>query len=610
MPKPAGHDLVRYYLLSDSASLDFMQWMRRAVGRLAERYGVPDHRAFPVWGMTHIFDVEEDTAFNETDTLSIGDGGIDGWFMDEDNLVLHLMQAKYPENELASTPPGSLRSLLNGALFLSDAKAVADSVHAQKLNVIADALKRAIDDDFAISLDFLIAGKVSDQAKRELEIAAMAANPRFSVSFYDIDKLEEIWIANEPIGDLSGKYVDFILSGKDEFYDRSGAPVSGVSNSAIAALDGKSLGDVVAENGPQLFHANVRYYLAKSNRVNKSMIRTLEDEVGRSAFWLYNNGLTIVVDNYEFVLNDQQNMVLRALNPQIVNGAQTSSVLKERRHSLTAGVVSVQARIIAIDNSGAGKNALLKISEFTNSQTQVKLSDLRSNDERHRKIQKNFESLEVPYFYVRRMGEWNALTPAQRATFGTRRVPKDAIGQSYLAYRGKPADAIGKKESIYGENENLAFDSQTPASVFLLAYEIFIAADELLSKGSSLNRLVPSLFSGDEPSEQLKGFTRSRKLVAATVTALAAEILISRYSGIGDARAKKLRALFSDQPEKLEAVLRKCYKVLWVWSMSLGSPTEIRSALQRPSSFTEHLRGHLKNELAEYDIETLLPSLG
>src|SRR5690606_530223 len=140
----------------------------------------------------------------------------------------------------------------------------------------------------------------------------------------------ELKLAEDPIEDLTGQTVTFALAGDEEFYERGQLSLAGIEKAGVAVLDGRSIADAVDQWRARLFHGNVRYYLRRSNRVNKSMLATLEEEAGRRAFWLYNNGLTIVADEFTFEAVGGER-VLVATNPQIVNGAQTSSVLRERR---------------------------------------------------------------------------------------------------------------------------------------------------------------------------------------------------------------------------------------------------------------------------------------
>lgn len=338
---------------------EFVPWMQSQVSQWADRYGTQPRRAFPAWALSFIFEVEDDDAFNQTDTLTQGDAGLDGWYFDRDGGVFHLIQAKYLDDPMAGyLPPGELDSLIKAALLLRDPAKIADGPHRDKLTAAALELQQASLDEISVSLDFLIAGRLSEQAAAHL-VQAVEELGNYTVAVYDTERLYQLQVASDPIGDLSGETIRFVVSGQDEFFEvppASGLP--GIEAAAVTALDGRSIADAVENCGSRLFHGNVRYYLRRSNRVNKTMLQTLETKEGRTAFWLYNNGLTIVADEFRFEKTGETRFLV-ARNPQIVNGAQTSSVLRERRAKLSVGDVSVQARVVMASHGRGGFERLV-----------------------------------------------------------------------------------------------------------------------------------------------------------------------------------------------------------------------------------------------------------
>ena len=572
---------------------DFVSWMTTEVKTWADRYNCQDNRAFPAWALNFIFEVDDDDAFNQTDTLKRGDAGLDGWFFDKEGLVFHLIQAKYLANPIDSlVDPGDLDSLVKAADYLQSPEKVADGPHAEKLSAIAVALKEALDNDAAISLDYFIAGRVTDESKRILQDSLAAKSIPHSATFYDTEKLSELKLGEDTIQDLSGVQVEFDIASDEGYFDIQSSDLAGVEHAGVAVLDGRSIADAVDKWGPRLFHGNVRYYLRRSNRVNKGMLATLDSPDGRNAFWLYNNGITIVSDKFEFSKVDETWKLL-ATNPQIVNGAQTSSVLRERRAKLSIGDVAVQCRVIAVEDNDAGRTALEAISEFTNSQSPVKPADLRSNDKRHRTLQTAFGLLPSPVFYERRRGEWHSLSAAQKGQYAKRKVTKDEIGQHYLAFLGRPADSVTKKESIFGDLESLAFNTSVSAHVYMLAHDLFEQADSLLraSNAVTMIQFVPGFANPitDEPGapSYLESIRRARALVCAHATALAHEVLKWRYSAIGQQRAHALRGALSDPTSvTYEFVWKSVFRAIRQWYANTPDKSALKVILQRGDTFT------------------------
>lgn len=106
---------------------------------------------------------------------------------------------------------------------------------------------------------------------------------------------------------------------------------------------------------------------------------------------------------------DAVNNWIRAIDPQIVNGAQTTSAVVLSLSALKVNVRQLQARFMSVPSGKALGNLRGEVSRFTNSQNAVKKSDLRANEKRHVTIQSNFSMLTEPLFHERRMGEWGAL---------------------------------------------------------------------------------------------------------------------------------------------------------------------------------------------------------
>lgn len=598
-----------------AVSPDFVPWMQQQVNEWSDMYGVDRHRAFPAWCLSFLFDVGDDDAFNQTDTLSQGDAGLDGWYFDRDGDVFHLLQAKYLDDPMnGQVPGGALDSLFRAVLLLQEPAKIEDGPHRAKLTTIALELQQALLDDVAVSLDFMIAGHVSAQMKAELEQSVAKLGTNFSTAFYETERLWNVRLAEQPIADLKGEILELVIAGPNEHFERDNVSLIGVEKVAVATVDGRSLADAVDKVGARLFHGNVRYYLRGTNKVNKSMRSTLGSAEGQRAFWLYNNGITIVADSFEFETQGDIT-VIRIENPQIVNGAQTSSVLRDRRANLHLGDVSIQARIIAVTEDEEGRQALARISEYTNSQNPVRAGDLRSNDMRQKRIQAGFDMLPDPVFYERRRGEWLSLDAASKQRYQNRRVTKEEIGQRYLAFRGKPAEAIAKKDSIFGELESEAFDPTISAHVYMLANTLYAQADELMtvSHEEELLALVPGLstpISSEEGAPtQLQTMRRVRALACAHAAALASIVLTKRYSSIADYRSAVIcRRLLDPADATKNVVWTLVFRAMRLWLSLVHDKSALKAMLQRSETLT-HLKGALQDQMTEVDLNALLAAI-
>lgn len=164
------------------------------------------------------------------------------------------------------------------------------------------------------------------------------------------------------------------------------------------------------------FEANVRDYQGR-NSVNTSIFDTLNDNTKKEDFWWLNNGVTILASEVTLVTNRS----LRLLNPEIVNGLQTSreifnyfsenteDVEKDNRHILV--------RVIKPDSEESRDSIIFA----TNNQTSIQKSYLRVTDTIHLQIELYFKSRGL--YYDRRKNYYKNL----------KKKSKDIISVSFLA---------------------------------------------------------------------------------------------------------------------------------------------------------------------------------
>lgn len=157
------------------------------------------------------------------------------------------------------------------------------------------------------------------------------------------------------------------------------APITDTRYTAyIAIIDGETLARTYERYGPRLLEENVRAFLQLAGQVNKGIRKTLLEDPG--SFFAYNNGLSATVNEID-VVADQSGARIRSLKGlQIVNGAQTmGSIHRAWRHdnaSLSKVVIPVKITCVAPDFR---QTIVGNISEFSNSQNAVKITDLKAN---------------------------------------------------------------------------------------------------------------------------------------------------------------------------------------------------------------------------------------
>ena len=196
-------------------------------------------------------------------------------------------------------------------------------------------------------------------------------------------------------------------------------PISPNQKNYVALVDLKSYFNfIVNDEGDvrkSFFDSNVRDYQGKNN-VNNSISETLH-RIDNNDFWWLNNGVTVLASEATLVNNRE----LQIVNPEIVNGLQTSmeiyNYFSQNREALESEKRSVLIRIIVPDNEESRDQIIFA----TNNQTNIPKATLRVTDPIHLQIEMYFKSRGL--FYDRRKNYYK----------NQGRKPAEIVGVSFLA---------------------------------------------------------------------------------------------------------------------------------------------------------------------------------
>ncbi len=128
-----------------------------------------------------------------------------------------------------------------------------------------------------------------------------------------------------------------------------------------------------------LYSKNIRGYLGKKRKPNKMMQDTILDPNNSYYFQFYNNGITMICDDFEIPTLAVNKYNIRIKNPIIVNGLQTAETIYEfyndpKKRNLL-GSVFIFIKICKINDDVI----INKITEATNTQTAITIADQLSN---------------------------------------------------------------------------------------------------------------------------------------------------------------------------------------------------------------------------------------
>ena len=168
-------------------------------------------------------------------------------------------------------------------------------------------------------------------------------------------------------------------------------------DAAIVNVSASSIKDLYAAHGINLLSLNLRYHI-NGGKIDKEIRETIEKNP--ESFWLKNNGITIICDNFRI---DGREVHLE--NFSIVNGGQTSYVLHKSKILDANRDFWLSCKIIkTVGTTEKEKNAFsLEIAKAANAQKPIKDSDLKANAPEQRSFAQAMRAIGI--FYQTKRGE-------------------------------------------------------------------------------------------------------------------------------------------------------------------------------------------------------------
>lgn len=300
-----------------------------------------------------------------------------------------------------------------------------DNSHTELYNLIKIIGKQGGDFD-RINVYFLING-FSNHDKEKIEIAGTDV----FVHTWDIERLFKINESNSVHEPIEIEFKHFTENGKglqclqvpsiDEMYD-----------CYLAIVPGEILAKLYKEFSNELLESNVRAFLGQAGKFNKGIRDTIRYKP--QMFLPYNNGITATAESVETKLVDNQLIITRLYDFQIVNGGQTTASLYHTQKKFKDADLSkifVQMKLTVIKDEEQKNIEVPNISRFANSQNKVSELDLSSNNPYFIQIENLSRKKYVVnpenrnqsrlWFFERTNGQYretlNKQTPAQQKKF-------------------------------------------------------------------------------------------------------------------------------------------------------------------------------------------------
>lgn len=277
-----------------------------------------------------------------------------------------------------------------------------------------------------INVYFLING-FSNHEKEKIEIA----DADVFVHTWDIARLFKINESNSVHEPIEIEFDSFTEEGKglqclqvpsiDELYD-----------CYLAIVPGEVLAKLYKEYSNELLESNVRAFLGQAGKFNKGIRDTIRTKP--QMFLPYNNGITATAESVETKIIDNQLVITKLNDFQIVNGGQTTASLYHTQKKFKDADLSkifVQMKLTVIKDKEQKNIEVPNISRFANSQNKVSELDLSSNNPYFIQIEnlsrKKYvvnpenKNQSLLWFFERANGQYretlNKQTPAQQKKF-------------------------------------------------------------------------------------------------------------------------------------------------------------------------------------------------
>jgi hypothetical protein len=340
-----------------------------------------------------MLDLDIDEAFDCV-TEGGGDFGVDAMHLTEEvdgEFVVTLFQGKYKTNLEANAhyPESGINSLINAIRHIFDPSAELGAIN-DRLKIKVEAARSMIRDGFLPRVRAIACNngqKWNNAAQEAISLAGFGDQVTWEYVNHDvlISVLQRIKPVDETLR-LTGKAIV-------EDMNFSRVCIGRIPVTEVAAL--------MKTHGERLLERNIRRYLGlHGNRVNEGIRNTLLSS-NPANFYFFNNGLTLVCNDFSYNALQSTDYQVKVENLQIVNGGQTCMTIYKTLEDMQAQgkplptEASVLVRIYKLPKDN--EDIVLQITHATNSQNPVDLKDLRSNDAKQQRLEASIHDLGYVY---------------------------------------------------------------------------------------------------------------------------------------------------------------------------------------------------------------------
>lgn len=258
-----------------------------------------------------------------------------------------------------------------------------------KFQLFRDAFTKLIRSQIKVSFNYIyvaLAHEIHPNTQKqadelEIKIKTMYPSSLATVKFITADKLLELYQTDPETS---------------THLELTAQPIAlGRSKEFVALVNLSKYYQFITDDSNNLrnsfFEANVRDYQG-SNSVNNCIADTLASDTGEDFWWL-NNGVTILSEKIQLITATE----LELLNPEIVNGLQTSTEIFNYFTSHPAKIPDESRNVLVRIITPSSEESRDTIIFATNNQTNIPKSSLRVTDPIHLQIEMYFKTRGLYY---------------------------------------------------------------------------------------------------------------------------------------------------------------------------------------------------------------------
>ncbi|MBO0352272.1 AIPR family protein [Phormidium pseudopriestleyi FRX01] len=404
-----------------------------------------------------LLDLGDDDAFDCL-TEGGGDFGVDAIHISEEydgEFTVSLFQARYRNNldGQSNFPEQGIDSLIKAIQYLFNPASRLEHINQRLLAKVEEA-RSLIRDGYIPQVRALACNNgIRWNSSAQEAINRTGFGEQVTWEHINHERLVKILQSPKPVKDslqLSGKAII-------EDMEFSRVLVGRISVTEIAAL--------IQRHGERLLERNIRRYLGlQGNRVNESIKHTLTSDE-KNNFYFYNNGITLICDNFYYNGLQNSDYQVRVENLQIINGGQTCMTIFKTLQEPSLLNQNAQAYVLVrLYQLPPDDQAFVqRITYATNSQNPVDLKDLRANDERQKQLEMDIQAL--GFNYRRKRSD-----TSNRQTDITSGVAAEAV---LSIWRKKPHQAKFFSREHFGKLYDSIFTDDLNGSQVVLAVLLY-----------------------------------------------------------------------------------------------------------------------------------------